>query len=70
MTMDILSFLKSETKRRQSLIERLLSKGQISTSEAALLLKTTERIHINKVEMSSGAKIVMGDDNETDYNPL
>lgn len=63
--MDFLLFLSSRKKRREKVVERLLAENKITASEAVLLLSTIERISIAKLEMSSGAKIVAGDDNET-----
>lgn len=63
--MDILSFLKSENRIKQDIVSRLLDGRHISAKEAAILLNGTTRINISKLEMSSGAKVVGGDDYET-----
>jgi hypothetical protein len=65
--MELLNFLKSKKDQRSHLVERLLKSKAISVKEAALLLTTIENINISLEGMSSGAKIVFGDDNETKY---
>lgn len=66
--MDVLSFLRSTTKQKELIVDRLLQKGSIDSKEAVILLKTFGRISVGKIELSSGAKIVAGDDNETTSN--
>ena len=63
--MDILSFLSSRTKAKENIVNRLLEEGVITSKEAVILLKSTENITIEKIEISSGAKVVAGDN--TDY---
>lgn len=61
--MDILkSIFKKKDKRE--IVVRLLAEGSITQKEAVILLDNKITINIQKAEMSSGAKIVYGDDNE------
>lgn len=54
-----------ELAQKERIVERLLSSRYINVSEAAILLKTINiDINTNKIEMSSGAKIVGGSDFE------
>lgn len=64
-TMDILSFLRSTSRQKEMIVDRLLSEGSIDSKEAVILLKTFDKISVGRIELSSGAKIVAGDDNET-----
>lgn len=66
--MEVLNFLKSERKRREEIVSRLLSKNHITASEATVLLNSVNRINIQRVEMSSGARILAGDDNTAHNN--
>lgn len=51
---------------RSNIIKRLLGFGHINTDEAIVLMKTIDiSITTDKLEMSSGAKIVGGSDFET-----
>lgn len=60
------NLLNSKSKK-EIIVECLLDKGLISGSDAVYLLRgeTNINIKINDVELSSGAKIIAGDDNET-----
>lgn len=62
--------IKVKSQNKSSIVSRLLRDGFISTDEAEILLDNTNIVlHIEKLEleMSSGAKIVSGDDNEVNY---
>jgi hypothetical protein len=61
--MDILQSIFGK-KKRHEIVERLLSEGNITAKEAIVLLNEKMVINIQKMEMSSGAKIIAGDDNE------
>lgn len=68
--MDLLKKFRSANKEEMTakdlIVERLLSKGEINTQEATILLKTIDiEIKAEHLEMSSGAKIVGGSDFET-----
>lgn len=59
--MDILSLLRSTSKRKEEIVDRLLEEGAISSKEAVILLKTYDRVSIGKIEVSSGGRITGGD---------
>jgi hypothetical protein len=60
---------KDQFNHKEIIVERLLSEGAINPQEATILLKTIDiNIIADKIEMSSGAKIVGGSDFEvTDF---
>ena len=60
--MDILKSLGIKSKR-EKIVERLLSENHINASEAIELLKVKETINININDVSSGARITVGEDN-------
>ncbi len=49
--------------RREKIVERLLSENHINISEAIELLKVNETINVNINDVSSGARITVGEDN-------
>lgn len=64
--MDILKSLGIKSKR-EKIVERLLSEKRITPSEAVILLRNTEHITIKVDHISSGARVITGDDNSTEY---
>lgn len=52
--------------QRESIVQRLLDNGQISAAEAIVLLKVKETINIRVAEISSGARVIAGDDNSVE----
>ena len=50
---------------KESIVTKLLQNNFITPAEAVILLKGDINLHVQKIELSSGSKIVNGDDNET-----
>lgn len=51
---------------KQDIVSRLLEEKQITTKEAAILLEGTTFITFEKIECTSGGKVVLGEDNTID----
>ena len=60
--MGILKLLGIESKK-EKIVKRLLHLKYISSEDAIELLKGRTIVKINHFEMSSGSRIVIGDDN-------
>jgi len=57
---------KEDLSEKEVIVERLLKSNSINPHEAVVLLKTINiSIQTDKIEMSSGSKIVGGSDFET-----
>lgn len=62
--------VNNEKTRRRSIIERLVKNGSITMEEAIILADVSVKVSLNidKVEVSSGASLVVGgDNNATEY---
>lgn len=51
---------------KQKIVERLLQVGQITAAEAVELLNKKEHVHIHIESLSSGARLIIGEDNTVD----
>lgn len=59
----------SEENKKQSIVRRLVENDQITLHEAMILLKNNISVtlsHTGEINVSSGAKVVAGDDNSTE----
>jgi hypothetical protein len=62
-----ISLIKGKSPKAE-IIQRLLEQKSITAAEAIILLdKQPINIYVEKLEMSSGARITGGDDNHVDY---
>jgi len=61
---------EAEATEKDLLVQKLFEKGHINIREVTILLRTVEiSINADKIEMSSGAKIVGGSDFESRNYP-
>lgn len=52
---------------KESIVINLLKKGHISPEESTVLLRGDLHVNITVADMSSGAKVIVGEDNEIEY---
>ena len=55
-------------ERKEKLVEKLLEEKRITTSEAVILLgNSNTTIHVAELNISSGARIIGGDNNSQEH---
>lgn len=58
---------KTADQQVAEIVERLLLNNQITAKEATVLLRKNLVVNVDRIEVSSGARVVGGDDNTTEY---